>query len=219
MNILIIHVHPEPKSFTSALKEVAVEHFQSRGDIVKVKDLFQMNFNPIASVNDFKSLSNPVYFSVMKEQMSASKTDNFSDDLKQEMDDLVWADFVLFNFPLWWSSVPAILKGWFDRVMALGFSYHPREKLYETGVFRNKKAMCCITTGGSQEAYSTGGANGNIEEVLYHLTHGILYYNGMQVLPSFYSWKAHLVDKPTLEHYLEDYKKHLQNLENFKALY
>jgi NAD(P)H dehydrogenase (quinone) len=151
--------------------------------------------------------------------MFAFKTDGYTDELKLEMNDLEEADFVLMNFPLWWSSMPAILKGWWDRVAALGFAYHPKDQLYETGIFRGKKAMCCISTGGSQEAYSEGGANGDIYKVIYHINHGLLYYLGMDVFPPFFAWKAHLVDETTLKGYLEDYKKHLENLETFKPLY
>ena len=219
MNVLILHAHPEPKSFTSALKDVAAEHFSALGDTVKIKDLYAMKFNPIGFDRDFKARANPDYFSYMKEQMNGHLNNNYSDELKAEMEDLVWADFVLLNFPLWWSSMPAILKGWFDRVIALGFAYHPRDVLYEKGKFLGKKAMCCITTGGSKEAYSEGGANGDIEQVIYHINHGLLYYTGMDVYPPFYAWKAHLVERLTLEGYIAEYKKHLNNLENLKPLY
>lgn len=219
MNVLIIHAHTEPKSFTTAMKDVAVQHFQSRGDNIIISDLYEMNFNPVGLQNDFKTPANPDYFSYLKEQIIAFQTNNFSDDLKAEMDKLVWADFILFNFPLWWSSSPAILKGWFDRVLALGFAYHPRDKKYETGPFFGKKAMCAITTGGSRDEYSKGGKNGDIMDMIYHINHGTLYYCGINPYPSFFAWRAHLEKEEVLKQYLVDYKKHLENLDNMQPLY
>lgn len=219
MNILILHAHPEPKSFTSALKDTAVEIFQGRGDNVVVSDLYAMNFNPVGVQSDFKSRANSEYFSYLKEQMNAHINNLFVDDLKSEMEKLTWADFVLINSPLWWSSLPAILKGWFDRVFALGFAYYPREKLYETGVFKGKKAMLCLTAGASEMAYTENGANGDIMKVLFHIHHGLLYYVGMDVLPPFIAWRAHLEPRETLEKYIADYKLYLSNIDKLKPLF
>jgi NAD(P)H dehydrogenase (quinone) len=219
MNILILHAHPEPKSFSSALKNIAVEHFKSKGDEVVVKDLYLMKFNPIGKEIDFQTISNPEYFNYMKEQMNAFMTHTFSNELQEEIDALIKADLLLLNFPLWWTSMPAILKGWFDRVIAFGMAYHPRDKKYETGAFRHKKVMCCITTGGSKEAYSAEGEHGDINMLLHHLYHGLLFFTGMDVLPSYYAWKAHLVDSTTLEGYIEEYKNHLLKLDEFKPMF
>lgn len=219
MNVLILHAHPEPKSFSSALKDIAVEHFSAKGGNVMVKDLYAMEFNPVGGKNDFKAIANNEYFHYMKEQMNAFKTGTFADDLQAEMDALKWADFVLLNFPLWWSSMPAILKGWWDRVLAFGFAYHPREMLYRTGAFRGKKAMCCITTGGSPTAYTAEGEHGDIMSIIHHINHGTLSYTGMDVYPPFFAWRSHLVDNETLELYKNQYKEHLNNLESTPFLY
>lgn len=219
MKILLLHAHPEPKSFTSALKDTAVDFFTKRGDEVIVSDLYQMNFNPVGVQSDFKSRANTEYFSYLKEQMNAHINNLFVDDLKAEMEKLKWADFLLINTPLWWSTFPAILKGWFDRVLALGFAYHPREKLYENGVFKGKKAMLSLTAGASEQAYTEQGANGDIMKVLFHIHHGILYYIGMDVLPPFIAWRAHLEPRETLEKYIENYKQYLSNTEKLKPLF
>ncbi len=219
MNVLILHAHSEPKSFTSALKDIAVEFFRDNGNEVIVSDLYAMNFNPVGVQSDFKSRVNPEYFSYLKEQMNAHLNNLFVEDLKAEMEKLKWADFLLINTPLWWSSFPAILKGWFDRVFALGFAYHPREKLYETGVFRGKKTMLCLTAGASESAYTDSGANGDIMKILYHIHHGLLYYVGLDVLPPFIAWRAHLESRETLEKYIENYKSYLADLNNLKPIF
>lgn len=48
MNILIVHAHPEPKSFTSSLKNTAKENLEKQGHYVEISDLYEMNFNPNA---------------------------------------------------------------------------------------------------------------------------------------------------------------------------
>jgi len=219
MNVLILHAHPEPKSFTSAMKDLAVEHFTEKGDNVKVNDLYNMKFNPVGVQDDFKKISDPEFFSYLKEQIVAFKTDGYVDELKAEMEKLEWADLIILNFPLWWSSMPAILKGWFDRVLALGFAYHPAESKFDTGKFRGKKAMCAITTGGTPESYGPDGENGELSSVIYHINHGTLNYCGMEVLPYFVGWRAHLKPKEVLEQYLVDYKKHLESLDDLEPMY
>lgn len=219
MNVLVLHAHPEEKSFSSSLKNVAVEHFEKEGHEVVVKDLYKMNFNPILGSNDFKERIDSDYLQILKEQGHATATDSFTDELKTEMDALVKADLLLLNFPVSWSSFPAILKGWFERVIAFNFAYHPKNKQYETGVFKGKKVMCCITTGSSKFSYSEEGKHGDIDKLLDHIYHGLLYYVGMTVLPPFYTWKTHLVDETTLKGYIEEYKEHLTNLDNFTPIY
>ena len=53
----------------------------------------------------------------------AFDADVLTDDAKTEIEKLLWADTLILQFPLWWFSMPAILKGWVDRVFAYGFAY------------------------------------------------------------------------------------------------
>ena len=61
MNILIVHAHPEPQSFTDTLKQTAIDELTRLGHHVEVSDLYEMNFNPVASREDFRELGNPEY--------------------------------------------------------------------------------------------------------------------------------------------------------------
>ena len=61
MNVLIVHAHPEPQSFTTAMKDLAVQELTNAGHQVEVSDLYAMNFNPVASAADFGSRKNPDY--------------------------------------------------------------------------------------------------------------------------------------------------------------
>jgi NAD(P)H dehydrogenase (quinone) len=185
MNVLIIHAHPEPASFNSALKDLAVKTFSERGDTVKVSDLYAMGFDAVGGKRDFTALADEQYFKYQAEQMNAYAHDLFAASLKEEMQKLEGADLLIFNFPLWWFSVPAILKGWVDRVFAMGFAYGGGKGIYDKGIFKGKKGMLCITTGGPEVAYGETGKNGDLHQILYHINHGMLYFVGLDVLPPF----------------------------------
>ena len=101
-NILIVHAHPEQQSFCSGLRNVSRQYFEDKGDTVQESDLYALGFDPVGDQRDFNSLSNPSYFKYQLEQMNACKTEGFKDDLKVEMEKLVWCDILIFNFPLWW---------------------------------------------------------------------------------------------------------------------
>jgi NAD(P)H dehydrogenase (quinone) len=149
MRILIVYAHPEPLSFTAALKNLAMEVLTEAGHEVQVSDLYAMKFDPAGGPTDFLAREDPSVFRYQREQIHATAADLFAPQLKAEMSKLAWADFVIFQFPLWWFSLPAILKGWVDRVFAMGFSYNIGQS-YEKGVFRGKRAMLSFTTGGPE---------------------------------------------------------------------
>ena len=114
------HAHPEAKSFCSSLKNTAKEHFINLGYSVTENDLYAMGFNPVGDANDFTELANNDYFKYQKEQLNASQNNLFSPEIQVKIDKLVQCDIIIFNFPLWWFGLPAILKGWVDIVLAMG---------------------------------------------------------------------------------------------------
>ncbi|MEK8171985.1 NAD(P)H-dependent oxidoreductase [Streptomyces sp. M19] len=60
---------------------------------------------------------------VTRESKRAYTDGTLSEDIRAEQDKLRWADTIVLQFPMWWFGVPAILKGWFDRVFVKGFAY------------------------------------------------------------------------------------------------
>jgi NAD(P)H dehydrogenase (quinone) len=219
MNVLIVHAHENEESFSSSLKDKAVEYYSRNGHHVEVSDLYKMDFYPIAGSHDFKAFSDNPYFKVQQEQLYAYEHDLFVDELKQEMDKLERADIVIFNFPLWWFSFPAILKGWVDRVFAMGFAYGGGKGIYENGVFPNKKAFLTITTGGPEQAYGKDGKNGEIDKILFHIHHGMLYFTGMQTFPPFVAYAAARLEEKERKAKLNEYEHYLENLDSLKRIY
>jgi NAD(P)H dehydrogenase (quinone) len=211
MNILIIYAHPEPKSFNGALRDLAVSELTSLSHQVKVSDLYEMGFNPVADRSDFKKIQNENFLKYAAEQKNAVNTNSFSKDIKEEQQKLLWADFVIFQFPIWWYSVPAILKGWFDRVFASGFVYSG-EKRYDAGGLRGRKAMLSVTTGSPKYAYSPYGLDGDIhDKILYHINHGMLYFAGLEPVEPYIAWTP-AGDEEARYRYIEEYKDRLHTL-------
>ena len=189
MNVLVVHAHPEPRSFASALKDSAVEELRAAGHEVVVSDLYAMAFDPRLSRADFTSEADAGYFKPQREQLNASERGAFAPDVQAEMDKVQVADLVLFTFPIWWFSLPAILKGWVDRVFAMGFAYGGG-KVHETGPLRGRRAMLAMTTGGPAASYATGGRNGELHALLSHIEWGMLDFVGFDVLSPFVVWGA-----------------------------
>lgn len=103
-------------------------------------------------------------------------------------DKLRSADALVVQFPLWWYSVPAILKGWFDRVLVSGFAFGTdegtgRRLRYEHGPFVGKRALVVTTMGDRPASIGPRGKSGELTELLFGLLHGTLAYTGMGVLP------------------------------------
>lgn len=219
MNVFIVHAHPEPQSFNSALKDRAVSYFGEKGDAVKVSDLYRIRFNPVGDRHDFKSLLNPGFFKYQAEQVNAFQNDLFIKELREEMDKVLWADLIIFNFPLWWFSLPAILKGWVDRIFAMGFAYGAGKGVYDSGTFGDKKAMLAITTGGPEVAYGDAGRNGNLNDILYHIQHGMLYFTGMKTLPPFVAWSPARLTDEERKAFLDKYEERLKQIDTLQPVF
>ncbi len=217
MNAFIVYAHPEPRSFNGAMRDVAVKTLQEQGHSVRVSDLYAMRFDPVSDRRNFSSVKDAQFFKQQQEEAFAHQNESFAPDVKAEMDKLFWADFVLFQFPLWWFSVPAILKGWVDRVFASGRIYGGG-KWYDQGVLRGKRGMLALTTGGGPSIYSARGLNGDINALLFPIHNGILHFVGMDVLPPFIAWGPARADDARRRQYLDDFRQRLQTLDQTPPL-
>jgi NAD(P)H dehydrogenase (quinone) len=213
MNTLVVFAHHEAASFNAAMKDQAVAVLSARGHQVMVSDLYAMNFEPLAQRSDFTELSGTEPMNYLMEQRNASAKNAFSEDIKAEMDKVRWAETIIFQCPIWWFSVPAILKGWFDRVLATGFSWD-FGKNYDQGLLRGKKALLSVTTGGSGPMYESTGINGDIHQMLFPVHHGVLYFCGMTVLEPFIAYAAFQAGDEGRKKYLEQYKEVLEHLDS-----
>jgi NAD(P)H dehydrogenase (quinone) len=200
-------------------KNEAVSYFESKETEVKVSDLYAMGFNPIGDKHDFTQLQNPEFFKYQMEQVNACQNNLFTTDVKPEMDKLEWCDTLIFNFPLWWFGLPAILKGWVDRVFAMGLVYGAGKGVYDNGTYKNKSAFLTITTGGPEIAYGESGKNGNLDTILYPIQHGMFYFAGMTVLPPFISFSPARITDEERKEQLRLYKTYLEKITSLTPIY
>ncbi|XP_050643232.1 ribosyldihydronicotinamide dehydrogenase [quinone] isoform X1 [Macaca thibetana thibetana] len=180
--VLIVYAHEEPRSFNGSLKNVAVDELSRQGCTVTVSDLYAMNFEPRATRKDITAaLSNPEVFNYGVETYEAYKQKSLASDITDEQKKVGEADLVIFQFPLYWFSVPAILKGWMDRVLCRGFAFDI-PGFYDSGLLQGKLALLSVTTGGTAEMYMKTGVNGDFRYFLWPLQHGTLHFCGFKVL-------------------------------------
>ena len=144
-----------------------------------------MNFDPVGGKRDLTRHVSTSFFKYAKEQAVASDSGTVVPELAAEQRKMLACDFLIFQFPLWWFGLPAILKGWVDRVLAAGLIYD-HTRWYSNGVFHGKRAMISGTTAGSPAINSKTGLSGDIAEVVFPINHGMLYFVGFDVTPAVY---------------------------------
>lgn len=186
MNVLIVYAHPSAQSFNAALKSAAVEVLTAAGHEVVVSDLVAMNFKAVTDASDFAGIDPHGHFSVPDSQRAAFDSGTTVPDIVAEQAKVQAADLVLLHFPMWMYSVPAILKGWIERVMAPGFAHGPGH-MFETGHMAGKRAMLCLTTNGRRAAFTEIGLHGSMELLLWPI-HYALRFQGFDILPPFVAY-------------------------------
>ncbi|WP_102226805.1 NAD(P)H-dependent oxidoreductase [Acidimangrovimonas sediminis] len=189
MRVLIVLAHPERTSFNGALTRAAVEALEAAGHEAEVSDLYAEGFGAAAGRGDFAAAADPLRFHYQAEQGHAAETGGFAPEIAREQARVRAADLLVLQFPLWWGAPPALLKGWFERVMAYGFAYVDGRR-FDTGLFRGRRALMSVTTGGTPGRFSDGDVYGPIESVLYPVRRLALEYMGYEVDDPFVAYAA-----------------------------
>ncbi len=211
MNVLIVYAHPEPMSFDAKLKEHAVHTLKQRGYAVQVSDLYAMHFKAIVDPDDFIAPADETFFNLRTEQMNAALNRTFTPDILREQEKVMWANLIILQFPLWWYSFPAIMKGWIDRVMAYGFAYGLGRSL------RPRRAMLVITTGGPTRPF-TPELQESMSQLLHHIQRGTLRLCGLEVLPPFAIYGAMDATPEQREEFLKQYGQLLEFIDRISPL-
>lgn len=183
MKVLMIYAHPNPKSFNHAILEKAKEIYEKNGHKVIIRDLYEMNFNPVLSAADFIALQNgEERLDVLKEQMYIEE-----------------ADRIIFLFPNWWYGMPAILKGYVDRVFSFGFAYTTVEG-ESKGLLIDKKAIIISTSGATLRELEE---QGTIEALETTIEKGIFNFCGIDVMEHIAFGDVRNVSDEVLATYLD----------------
>ena len=132
---LIVIAHPDPNSFNQAIQTHLVAALEAQNHQVRVRDLYGLEFDPVLSLDELKRYD--------------SQEGEVPADVKAEQDEILWADHLIFIYPTWWWSMPAVMKGYFDRVFLPGFAFSADEHGIK-GLLAGKKAWIIQTTGSDQ---------------------------------------------------------------------
>ncbi len=139
MQVVVIYAHPNPRSFNAAIAAVVQEEAAKKNSLVKFKDLYAMDWDPVLRARDFEGYA----------------SGELPADIKTEQEDLRWADSVIMIAPVWWTAVPAILKGYIDRVFSTGFAYE-YTKSGPRGLLTGKSGLLITTSGADEETARKG---------------------------------------------------------------
>lgn len=102
MRALVVYCHPDPGSFNAAVRDVILDKLAGQGAEVRVHDLYASGFSPVLTGPEWQGYLN---------------CPGNVDPVAAQVADVRWADTLIFVYPTWWYGLPAMLKGWLDRVL------------------------------------------------------------------------------------------------------
>lgn len=148
MTHLILFAHPKIESFNHAILQTLTSTLEERGDSVIVRDLYALDFAPVLT----------------QEDMEALRKGQTPEDIAQEQHYITQADTLIFVYPLWWTGLPAILKGYVDRVFSYGFAYRYNQAGEIEGLLKGKKGFLVTTHGTPNAHYDSTGMTQALKE-------------------------------------------------------
>lgn len=213
--VLWVSAHPEPRSLNGSLRDAGVRALTHAGHTVVESDLYRDRWNPVL---DRRGLAaDRERFDVTQHQREAFLEGRQPAHVRREQRKVRDADALVLQFPLWWYGMPAILKGWFDRVFVSGFAFGKdaatgRRLRFEQGPFVGKRAFVLLTLGDRPAAIGPRGISGELHELLFGLLHGTLAYTGMSVLPPMAVPSADFTDAAGFAGHVEHLASRLDGL-------
>ncbi|MCX7921349.1 MAG: NAD(P)H-dependent oxidoreductase [Clostridia bacterium] len=192
MKHLIVYSHPNPASFNNAIKETILEVSKEKGHETVVRDLYSLKFDAVLKGQDFEDFG----------------SGRIPEDIKTEQEHIRWADLITFVYPVWWAGMPAILKGYIDRVFSTGFAYAYGQNGIEK-LLTGKKAVIFNTGGTAKDIYQNAGMLDTMHKIL---AQGIFEFCGIEVVSYQYFGAVPLVDDSTRKGMLAEVKTIMSNI-------
>jgi len=211
-----VYAHPDHRSFNQQLFEAGCAELGKTDDITTT-DLYAIGFDPVLSKRDLGSQSH-LEDSFLNRWAAAYNGGDLLPEIRAEQQKLLDADLIVLQFPLWWYSLPAILKGWIDRVFTSGFGFDlplgpdrlPRR--YGGGLLAGKRALVVVSAGETARALGPRGLGGDIDTLMFPLTHGVLWYTGVVSHPLHVIAEADDLDSTRAAREIDRFTSRLQGL-------
>jgi putative NADPH-quinone reductase len=136
VRVYIVYCHPDPDSFTAAIRDRAVAALQQSGHELRVSDLYADKFEPSMS---------------LQERLDHHASPDTKPEVAEYCEHLQWCDMLVLVYPTWWSGQPAMLKGWLDRVLIRGVAWElPEGATRITPMLGNVRRLVTVTSHGSK---------------------------------------------------------------------
>lgn len=193
MNHLIVYAHPKEDSFNHAILETAIQTLESKDDSVTVRNLYAVGFNPVLSQKDFQ----------------AFEKGHIPEDIATEQRYITEANTITLIYPLWWTGMPAILKGYIDRIFAHGFAYRFNEKGTIDALLGDKKGFMITTYGTPNTCYEESGMLRSLRQTS---DEGIYGFCGIQQCGHLLFGTVNCVDDATRKEMLQTVEQTLSRL-------
>lgn len=162
MKWLIIYAHPNQLSFNNAIRKTVVDELTSNGVEYCERDLYSLGFDPVLSSADFNAMHSGTQLP----------------DVLQEQKHITESDVIVFIYPIWWAGMPAIVKGYIDRVFSHGFAYRINGGNIEP-LLAGRRAIVINTMGTPYDVYYNSGM---VDSIKLTVQSGILSYVGLDVV-------------------------------------
>lgn len=191
MKYLIIYAHPNESSLNNHLLKNVIDSLQKEQQEIEIRDLYKIQFNPVLSFAD----------------MEGQRMGKVDATVQREQEYISWADHLVFIYPIWWTGMPAIIKGYIDRVFSYGFAYRYDQGV-QKGLLTGKMVTIINTQGKSKAEYESIGMD---KALSLTSDKGIFTYCGLEINRHFFFDRADKISSSVVEEWGVQIKKTLSN--------
>lgn len=216
----VVLAHPEAQSFNGLLARTTQSTLESRGWEVSESDLYRLGFDPCEGPSHYGDRAETSRFHAQTEQRSAADGGTTPADVAREMNHLRSSELLVVHFPLWWFGMPAMLKGWIDRVFVYGAMYRSQVR-YDRGVCAGKRMLACVTTGASEDSCAFDGREGDTRMHLWPALFPFRYLGYDVFVPEIFHGvggvafvEGHDDETPAVDRYAKRWAEQLRSLDH-----
>jgi NAD(P)H dehydrogenase (quinone) len=230
MKVLTVYANPNPRSFCHAILEQFSQGLKDAGHMNEVVDLYAIKFDPVLKLRDYTNwISETTPVETLKEMVHTStnriewffaekwlRNKDASDvaklvrrfrpsDVLEQQRKIAEAQALAIIAPVWFVGLPAILKGWIERVFTYGFAFSLKPEGWQGEIggriplFKHEKALIMMTTLFNEKAYE-GGLGPAMKALIDDFG---FRYPGIKKVEHVYFYSVSAVDAATRQNYLQ----------------
>lgn len=184
MHHLILCCNPSSSSFNNALADSLEAISAALGHETRIRNLYALGFDPVLRQAD----------------LDAQEKGSPAPEIAFEQQFILWADLLSLVYPVWWTGMPALLKGYLDRVFSKNFAYRLTDTGTE-GLLTGKRVLIFNTTGAPSTTYADQDMHETMAKIM---DQGIFEPCGMEVLHHAFFGGMHAATPEIRKSYLAE---------------